>query len=193
MTLVGFKSMTIRVHDEEQLTEGKNLFSIKGEERRGATLKADIKGLAPEVTKVHGSNIAYYIARKGVGNVTMDSDILDLPFAVREVILGYHKKGNLGFIGNNSEAPYCSVLIESEDLWGTPVYLGFFKGSFSLDDLGAETKKEKTSEPGGNKLTYTALPGDEGDAKDNYVGYYVGDNEEDLTKLKNLLKMVAAG
>lgn len=193
MTLVGFKSMTIRVHDSEQLTEGKNLFTIKGEDRKGATLKADIKGLAPEVTKVYGSNIAYYIARKGVGDVTMDSEVLDLPFNVREAILGYLKKGNLGFIGTETEAPYCSVLLESEDLGGTPVYLGFFKGSFSLDDLGVETKKEKTSDPSGDKLTYTALPGDDSDAKNNYVGYYVGNSEEDITKLKNLLKMVAAG
>ncbi|HFR3976727.1 TPA: major tail protein [Streptococcus suis] len=194
MTLVGFKSMTIRVLDEEEtITEGKNLFTIKGDERKGATQKADIKGLSPEVQKVYGSNIAYYISRKGVGDVTMDTEVIDLPFAVREAILGYVKKGNLGFIGTESEAPYCSVLLESEDLGGTPVLLGFFKGTFSLDDFNVETRKEKPSDPNADKITFTALPGEKGDTDGNYVGYYVGKEESDITKLKNLLGMVAAG
>lgn len=193
MTLVGFKSMTVRVLGEGNAVADTNLFTIEGKSNKGATQKVDIKGLAAETLKAYGSNIAYYVSRKGVGDVTGDFEILDLPFVVREKLLGYKKSGQLAFIGSDTEAPYCSVLLESEDLAGNPVYLGFFKGSFSAETFEAETRKEKTSEPGSDKLSYTALPGEEGDAKGQYVGYYIGKDEAELNKLKTLLKMLPTG
>ena len=194
MTLVGFKSMTVRVLDnQEQATVGTNIFAFEGKENKGATQKVDIKGLSPEVTKVYGSNIAYYVSRKGVGNVEADFEILDLRMQVAEILLGYKKSGALGFIGSDTEAPYCSVLLESEEPDGTPVYVALFKGSFSKEELGAETLKEKTEELGSDKLKFTALPGDTGDAAGQYLGYYIGRDEQEVTKLKQLLKMVTAG
>lgn len=194
MTLVGFESMTVRILDgQTNATLDTNLFEIKGESGKGATQKVDIKGLAAETLKSFGSNIAYYVSRKGVGDVTGDFEILDLPFAVREKLLGYKKTGQLGFIGIDTEAPYCSVLLKSEDLGGNPVYLGFFKGSFSGETFETETRKEKPSEPGSDKLGFTALPGEEGDSKGQYVGYYIGKDDQELNKLKALLKMMPAG
>lgn len=194
MTLVGFKSMTVRVLDgQETITAERNLFVVEGKEHKGATQKVDIKGLAADVSKAYGSNLAYYVSRKGVGDVTADFEILDLPFLMREVLLGYKKAGQLSFIGADTEAPYCSVLLESEDLAGNPVYLGFFKGSFSAEEFSAETRKEKTDEPSADKLTYTALAGEKGEASGQYVAYYIGSDETELNKLKALLGMVAAG
>lgn len=194
MTLVGFESMTVRILDgQENAVLNTNLFTIEGKPDKGATQKVDIKGLAAETLKVFGSNIAYYVSRKGVGDVTADFEVLDLPFLVREVLLGYKKFGGLVFIGSDTEAPYCSVLLKSEDLAGNPVYLGFFKGSFSAESFEAETRKEKTSEPGSDKLGFTALPGEEGESKGQYVGYYVGKDEAELNKLKALLKMLPTG
>ncbi|HFI0634098.1 TPA: major tail protein [Streptococcus suis] len=193
MVLVGFKSMTIRILDGDNPTEGTNLFTFEGKKDKGATQKMNIKGLSPEVVKTYGSNIAYHVSRKGVGNVEADFELLDMRMAILEKLLGYKKEGNLGFIGIDSEAPDCSILLESEEADGTPSYFGMFQGSFSKEDLETETLKEKTEELGADKLAYTVLPGEEGDSKGQYVGYYIGKEEEEVTKLKKLLKMVAAG
>ncbi|HFI0423942.1 TPA: major tail protein [Streptococcus suis] len=193
MVLVGFKSMTVRILDKNNPTEGTNLFTFEGKQDKGATQKVDIKGLSPDVTKTYGSNIAYHVSRKGVGNVEADFELLDLRMLVLEKLLGYKKAGNLGFIGADTEAPYCSILLESEEPDGTPAYFAFFRGNFSKEDLGTETLKEKQEELGSDKLKYTVLPGEESDSKGQYVGYYIGKEEAEVTKLKKLLKMVAAG
>lgn len=194
MTLVGFKSMTIRIHDgSDTIKENENLFKIQGDDSKGATQKVDIKGLAPEVVKGYGSNITYFASRSGVGNPIADYEILDLPFAVREILLGYKKVGKLTFIGDDTKAPYCSILLESEDLGGTPAYFGIFKGVFSSDDLGMETRKEKTDEPTPDKLTHHMMYGEKGDSKGQVVGYYIGKDDVEITKLKKELLMVPAG
>lgn len=193
MTLVGFKRMTVRILGEAQADEGTNLFVIEGAENKGATQKADIKGLAAESVKAYGSDIAYYVSRKGVGDVTADFEILDLPFAVRKALLGYKTEGELTYVGADSEPPYCSVLLESEDLAGNAVYLGFFKGAFALEDLSLETRGEKTTEPGADKLSFKALASDQETTAGQYVGYYIGKDQAAITKLKTQLSMVAAG
>lgn len=193
MVLVGFKSMTVRILDKNNPTEGTNLFTFEGKQDKGATLKADIKGLSPDVIKTYGSNIAYHVSRKGVGNVEADFELLDLRMLVLEKLMGYKKVDNLGFIGEDTEAPYCSILLESEEPDGTSSYFGLFRGNFSKEELSAETLKEKREELGGDKLTYTALPGEEGASKGQYVGYYIGKEDSEVTKLKQLLKMVPAG
>ncbi|MDY3824169.1 MAG: major tail protein [Streptococcus sp.] len=193
MVLVGFKSMTVRILDNKNPVEGTNLFTFEGKQDKGATQKVDIKGLSADVVKTYGSNIAYHVSRKGVGDVEADFELLDMRMSILEKLLGYKKSGNLGFIGADTEAPYCSILLESEEPDGTPSYFAFFRGNFSKEELGTETLKDKQEELGSDKLTYTALPGDSGDAQDQYLGYYVGKEESEVTKLKQLLKMVSAG
>lgn len=194
MTLVGFKKMTARILDgETNATLDTNLFTVEGKTGKGATQKVDIKGLAGDSLKAYGSNIAYYTSRKGVGDVVADFEVLDLPFTVREKLLGYVKKNKLTFIGADTEAPFCSVLLESEDLGGNPVYLGFVKGNFKVEEMSAETLKDKPDEPAPDKLSFSALAGDDGDAAGQYVVYYVGKEEQEITKLKTLLKMLPTG
>ena len=84
MVLVGFKSMTVRILDKENPTEGTNLFTFEGKQDKGATQKANVKGLSPDVTKTYGSNIAYHVSRKGVGNVEANFELLDLRMLVLE-------------------------------------------------------------------------------------------------------------
>lgn len=192
MTLVGFKRMTVRVLDKDTPAVDKNLFTIEGKESKGATQKADIKGLAPETTKAFGSNITYFISNKGVGDVTVDLEILDLPFAVREVLLGYEKSGAIGFVGAGTEAPYSSVLLESEDLAGNKVFLGFFKGIFKSEEMSMETRQEKTPELASDKLTFAAMASDADGHEGRYMAYYIGKDEAEITKIKTALGMAAA-
>jgi len=70
---VGFKSLTVRILDGNQTpTEGENLFIIQGKKGEGATQTAKISGLAVDPTKTFGSNIAYHVNNRGVGDVKVD-------------------------------------------------------------------------------------------------------------------------
>lgn len=189
----GFKSMTVRILDgETSATKDSNLFTIEGEPNKGATQKVSIKGLSPEISKIFGSNKAYHVSRKGVGNVTADVEILDIARAALEAFLGYQQEGGITSVGDNTEAPYCSVLFESELLTGEPFYFALVKGTFSSDEVDGETHQEKKSDPGATKLTFTAVTGD-GDNKGICYRYYVGKEETEINKLKALLKMLPTG
>ena len=67
---VGFKSLTVRILDGNQTpTDGENLFIIQGKKGEGATQTAKISGLAADAIKSFGSNIAYHVNNRGVGDV----------------------------------------------------------------------------------------------------------------------------
>ena len=75
---VGFKSLTVRILDGNQTpTEGENLFIIQGKKGEGATQTAKISGLAVDPTKTFGSNIAYHVNNRGVGDVKVDLGLLN--------------------------------------------------------------------------------------------------------------------
>ena len=76
---VGFKSLTVRILDGNQTpTEGENLFIIQGKKGEGATQTAKISGLAVDPTKTFGSNIAYHVNNRGVGDVKVDLGLLEM-------------------------------------------------------------------------------------------------------------------
>ena len=79
---VGFKSLTVRILDgiKPSQREKTSLSSkVKGE---GATQTAKISGLAVDPTKTFGSNIAYHVNNRGVGDVKVDLGLLDIPVAL---------------------------------------------------------------------------------------------------------------
>lgn len=187
MQAVGFKRMTIRV-----LSDAKSNIVIEGAAGKGATKTAKISGLSAAPVKTYGSDIAYYTSRRGVGDVKMETEAIDIPFEHLQTILGYKKnektKG-VTFIGEDTEAPEVSVLLEAPGTEGN-VYLGFFKGTFSMEDFELKTKEEKQDGLDSQKLVFTAQPGDAGEAKGQYVGWVIdekanaeGDNAKALVEL----------
>lgn len=194
MSLVGFKRMTIRVLDGEATpTLGKNLFVIEGQIGKGATQTAKITGLSNEPVKTYGSDMAYHVASRGVGDVKVETTAVDLPTEIENVIMGYKVDDDIVSIGASTEAPYCSILLESSTPAGDTAYLGFFKGKFSLDNLELETMKEKQEELKGDVLTYSASASDDEATRGDTMVKYFGKDESKLNKLKGQLKMVAAG
>ncbi|EAO62549.1 TPA: phage tail protein [Streptococcus agalactiae] len=189
MQAVGFKRMTIQV-----LSDAKKKIVIEGVSGKGATKTAKISGLSASPIKTYGSDIAYYTSRRGVGDVKLEVEAIDIPFASLQTILGY-KKGKategVTFIGEDTEAPEVSVLLEAPGTEGN-VYLGFFKGTFSMEDFDLKTKEEKNDGLDAQKLVLTAQPGDAGEAKGQYVGWAMdkeanaeGTNAKALVKLLN--------
>ncbi|MEY1737206.1 major tail protein [Streptococcus phage Javan126] len=188
MQAIGFKRMTITVLDNTT-----NSFVIEGTKDKGATKIAKISGLSAEPTKTFGSDIAYYTSRRGVGDVKMEMEAIDIPFEVLKVILGYKDNNGITFVGEDTESPEVSVLLEAPATGGKNAYLGFFKGTFSMDDFELKSKEEKNEGLDSQKLAFAAQPGDEGDAKGQYVGWAFDEKTEaiagDAKKLADLLKV----
>lgn len=189
MQAVGFKRMTIQL-----LSGAKDKIVIEGASGKGATKTAKISGLSANPVKTYGSDIAYYTSRRGVGDVKMETEAIDIPFESLKKVLGY-KTGDtstgVSFIGEDTEAPEVSVLLEAPGTEGN-VYLGFFKGTFSMEDFELKTKEEKQDGLDSQKLVFTAQPGDTGEAKGQYVGWAIdkeaeakGVNATALVKLLN--------
>ena len=144
MALVGFKRMTIRVLDgNANPTLGENLFVIEGQTGKGATRTAKISGLASDPVKTYGSDVAYHVSNRGVGDVKMELTAVDIPSTVLAKILGHQVKDEIIGIGADTVAPYCAVMLESQTANGTQAQVGFFKGQFSMDAEELETLKDK--------------------------------------------------
>jgi phi13 family phage major tail protein len=165
---------------------------IEGKAGKGATKTAEISGLSADSVKVAGSDITYYISRKGVGDVKVALGILDLPESAADILLGFKdadaKEDEIVYVGSNTEAPYCSILMESSDDDGTALF-ALYKGTFTREKIGMESlDPNKTFEPEAVDWTFSAMASDaEGETKGQYVGKYFGTNAEAITKLKGQL------
>lgn len=194
MALVGFKRMTIRVLDGNATpTLGQNLFVIEGKTGEGATRTAKISGLASDPVKTYGSDIAYHVSNRGVGDVKMEMTAVDIPYTVLAKILGHQIKDDIIGIGAETVSPFCAVMLESKTANGTQAQVGFFKGQFSMDAEELETLKDKQEELPDDNLSFAAIASDDTETKDLYYIKYIGKDEEKLKKFKGQLKMVAAG
>ncbi|WP_142422623.1 major tail protein [Enterococcus durans] len=187
MQLVGFKRATVGIFDKTgKMTRQ---FVIQGDQDKGATVSAEITGLSKEPSKVFGSDIAYYVSQKGTGDVGVDFGFLDIVEEDNDEILGYKTNENgLAFIGEDTEPPYCSVLLESSDLSGETALLGFFKGKFSKDGETLNTQTNDAFEPEAQSYKYAAIANDaEGEAKGQTVVKYVGSDKVAIDALKGLV------
>lgn len=189
MTFVGFKRLTISVGGTTPKT-----YVVEGSENKGATVSAEITGLAKEKTKVYGSDIAYYVSQKGTGDVSVDFGLLDLPEEVNDAILGYKVANGISFVGEDTEPPYCSVLLESEDMGGDTALIGFFKGKFSRDGAAMNTLTGDAFEPDADTYTFSAIASDKtGDQKGQTMAKYVGNETTSITALKSMVIPIAQG
>lgn len=186
--LVGFKRATIGVFDESGAQISEHV--IEGKQNEGATSTANITGLSSEAVRVAGSDIIYYIAQQGLGEVAADLGILDLPNDVADEILGFRKtESGIAMMGKSTNPPYCSLLLESSDAKGETALLGFFKGKFSKDAMNLATLNPSTPyTPEAESIIFNAVNDDkEGESEGEVVGKYVGNETEAITELKQLV------
>lgn len=189
MSFVGFKRLTIGILDETGKVTTENQFVIEGKQDKGATVSAEITGLAKEPTKVYGSDIAYYVSQKGPGDVSINFGLLDLPEEFNDKILGYKTNDQkISFVGEDTNPPFCSVLLESSDLSGETALLAAFKGKFSRESMKLNTLTNEAFEPEAEEYVFSAIANDaEGDAKGQTVGKYIGSDQESIKALKALV------
>ncbi|MDN6626263.1 MAG: phage tail protein [Pisciglobus halotolerans] len=180
MTLIGFKRMTIGVHGEDGLVTDK--FVVEGKTGEGATVSAEIEGLDSEAVKVYGSNIPYYVLKKGTGDVSVNLGLLDLLETVNDKILGYKLDdvNGFAFIGEDTEPPYCSIMLESETMDGKRAMLGLLKGKFGRGGYAMNTTEGENPEPDADEYTFSCIASDrEGDSNGQTVVKYMGGDKED--------------
>lgn len=187
----GFKRLTIRILDKAEPTLETNVFVIEGKDGKGATQTAKLSGLSAEPVKTYGSDIAYYTSRKGVGDVKVDLGLIDVPDKVINAILGYNKKNDITLIGTDTEAPLCSILIESTTSEGKVCGYGFFKGTFSMNDEELKSLEDKKDGLPTENFTFTALAADEETYAGAYIGKVFNADEAVVTKLKQAIKVAA--
>lgn len=193
MALVGFKRMTIRILDGSATpTLGTNLFVIEGKTDKGATRTAKITGLASDPVKTYGSDIAYHVSNRGVGDVKMELTAVDIPVTVLAKILGHTVKDDIISVGADTVSPYCSVMLESKTAAGEMANVGFFKGQFSMDGEDLETLKDKQEELAEDSLSFAAIASDDATTEGQYYCKYIGKDDTKLKKFKGQLKMGTA-
>lgn len=191
MTLVGFRRMHLAIHDKDGTVKPANKFIIEGKQDEGATVNADITGLSAEPIKVYGSDIPYYVLQKGTGDASVNFGILDMLVKVSDKILGY-KQSEDGFalIGNSTEPPYVSIILESEDLRGMKAYLGFFKGKFSQGDMNLKSKEGSNEAPNPDAYVFVPIADSrDGETKGETAVKYIEETVSDpkATKFINLV------
>lgn len=189
---VGFKRMTIQILDGKAPTLGSNQFVIEGAQGKGATKTAKISGIAATPVKSHGSNIAYYVSSRGVGDVKAEFDVIDIPQNVLAAVLGQKTENGITRVGADTVAPYCSVLLESSTADGTPFYVGFYKGQFSLEAFDFATLTDKQEELPADSFTFTAIASDDAATEGHYYGTCASKEATVVNRFKAELKMVNA-
>lgn len=183
MDLIGAKRIRI------QPAGSNEIFVIEGKTDEGGVISAEIEGLSKEPSRVFASNVAYYVSSKGTGETSVTFTLLDIPGKVEDKILGYKTdESGISFVGEDTEAPYCAVTLESEDLSGEKAILAFFKGKFSRDTVNAETTTDEAPEPEGSEYTFTPVSDDrDGKSRGQVMAKYVGNDEATFTELEELV------
>ena len=183
MQTYGFSRITIQQLDNELKPVAGKKHVIDGKLKEGAAASFEITGLTKEPSKVFGSNIAYYVARKGHGDIAANLGILDVPSAIEHEMLGHKKaseESKVYHIGEDTEPPYYAVLIESEDLYGEKIGFGMYAGTFSLDGVKGETLNDDDFTPEPGEYVYSAVSR-QINGKKVTVGF--ADNSEALAEL----------
>ncbi|WP_048688976.1 major tail protein [Streptococcus sp. 400_SSPC] len=191
---VGFKSLTVRILDgKETPTEGDNLFVIQGKDGEGATQTAKISGLAADAIKSFGSNIAYYVNNRGVGDVKVDLGLLDIPVVLYVKALGYEDDDGILDFGADTVSKDVAILLESNTADGSGAYYGFYKGNLAMDAIDLNTLKEKAEELATTNVSFAAGASTNENTKNKYGTMYFGSDETKIKKMKAKLGMAVAG
>lgn len=158
METYGFEKLSVRVLKDD-LTPGSTAIKvIEGEKGKGATTSFDLTGLTKTPVKVFGSNIEYYISRKGTGEVAANFGLLDLDAETEGELLGFiEAAAGIQGIGEETEPPYVAAVAEAEDLYGEPVAFAMVAGTFSRDGFSLATKNDEDFTPEAGEYVYTAV------------------------------------
>ncbi|MGP0696617.1 major tail protein [Listeria monocytogenes] len=132
-----------------------DIIIVEGKQDKGATVEASISGLSKEQSSVWGSDKKYFTSGKGTDNVESTLTILDTPEDFYKTILGFDEiadiEGAQG-VGDETEAPYVAVAMETKALNGDTVIMALTKGKFRANEFSLETSNDGADEPEGLEI-----------------------------------------
>lgn len=181
MSFIGFKRIKLKIKNDPKI------YVIEGKTDEGATVGAEITGIGKEALKIHGSDVVYKALQTGIGEISVNIELVDMLEQISDKILGYKTNTDgFTFIGETTAPPEVSVLLETKSFNGLTAFLGFPRGTFSKDSIKISTKKGKDEEPEMDAYTYTPVASDRDDeTKGETLIKYVGSSDAD--KFENLV------
>lgn len=162
MALIGFEKAIISVPKAQGTGVDKFVIDKSG----GGTIEASISGLSPDATTVHASNVPIYVSAKGVGEITVSLNVFDLyKDNVYEAIMGITRdEDGVAIFGEDTEAPYVSVVFISSTPDGKDMALGLTKGRFSHPEIALNTSESGGTEPNTETIEGTFVTDAKGQA-----------------------------
>lgn len=157
MALVGFSKAIITVKGE---TDTQYVIDKTG----GGTIEANISGISAEQTTVYASNVPIWVSAKGVGELAATLNVFDLyKDGVYEKVLGIERDADgIAIVGEDTEAPYVSVVFVSSNPDGKDMFLGLTKGRFSHPEMALNTTESGGTEPNTETLDGSFVTDDRG-------------------------------
>lgn len=145
IALIGFEKAIISVPN----AGGTGVEQLVIDKTGGGTIEASISGLSPDQTTVYASNVPIYVSAKGVGEITASLNVFDLyKNGVYEKIMGITRDAEgVASVGQDTEAPYVSIVFVSSAPDGKKMLLGLTKGRFSHPELALNTSESGGTEP----------------------------------------------
>ena len=145
IALIGFEKAIISVPK----AGGVGVDQLVIDKSGGGTIEASISGISPDQTTVYASNVPIWVSAKGVGELTASLNVFDLyKNDVYEKILGITRDAEgVASVGQDTEAPYVSVVFVSSTPEGKKMFLGLTKGRFSHPELALNTTESGGTEP----------------------------------------------
>ena len=145
IALIGFEKAIISVKGA-----GNALEQLVIDKTGGGTIESSITGISPEQTTVYASNVPIWVSAKGIGEIQATLNVFDLyKNNVYEKILGITRDTDgVAMVGEDTEAPYVSVVFVSSNPEGKDVFLGLTKGRFSHPEMNLATTESGGTEPG---------------------------------------------
>lgn len=145
MALVGFEQAIISVPN----ALGTGVEQLVIDKTGGGTIEASISGISPDQTTVYASNVPIWVSAKGVGELTASLNVFDLyKNGVYEKIMGITRDADgVASVGQDTEAPYVSVVFVSSTADGKKMFLGLTKGRFSHPELTLNSTESGGTEP----------------------------------------------
>lgn len=145
IALIGFEKAIISVPK----VSGEGVDQLVIDKTGGGTIEASISGISPDQTTVYASNVPIYVSAKGVGELTASLNVFDLyKNNVYERVMGITRDADgVAMVGQDTEAPYVSVVFVSSTAGGKKMFLGLTKGRFSHPELALNTSESGGTEP----------------------------------------------
>lgn len=145
IALVGFEKAIISVPK----VSGEGVDQLVIDKTGGGTIEASISGISPDQTTVYASNVPIWVSAKGVGELTASLNVFDLyKNNVYERVMGITRDADgVAMVGQDTEAPYVSVVFVSSTADGKKMFLGLTKGRFSHPELALNTTESGGTEP----------------------------------------------